>query len=894
MEHSEPIVEVVNIKCEYQKNPVGIDTQHPQFCWQLKGPGNIVQKKYRIVVADSREIADEGVGNMWDSGWVDENVSVHIVYGGKKLVSRGIYYWNVSVQTHEDNTVKSETAKFEMGLMEEADWQAAWVGSPASKGGNSLLFRKLFDCNKKLCRARVYICGLGLYELYINGQKAGRHVLDPAWTEYQKRVLYVTYDIMEYVKDGPNVIGVFLGNGWNGSCALLCQTELYYEDGSREIFYPGCHTSKWLLSAGPIVQNSIYDGEIYDARLEKPGWNTPEYDCGIRYPQGYGWTAPYYIAGPAGKKAAQMLEPIEVVDTVKPKTVTCMGKGVYVVDMGQNMAGWARIRVSGAAGTEVTMRYAEVLYEDGAVNQENLRTAMARDVYILKGDGEEEYEPRFTYHGFRYVQVSGYPGRLTKDHICGCVVRSAVEQTGHFESSSPLLNQIFSNILWTESSNLYGIPTDCPQRDERHGWLNDMTVRAEESIYNYNMSRFFPKWLNDIADTQSEAGAIADTAPFKWGYRPADPVSSSYLIIPWLLYLNYGDSRVIEQNYEGMKKWEEYLGTRSENGIVTYSYYGDWAGPADENVAQGLGDGAVSRTTPGILMSTGYYYLNAVLLSKMAKVLGKTEDEQYFAELAEKVKHAFHEKFYNYEKGIYASGSQAANAFALYLGIVPGSCRKKVLDHLVKEIQDRGFHLSTGNLGTKYVLDVLAENGLADTAMNLITQTTYPSWGYMITKGATTIWERWEYATGGEMNSHNHPMFASVGAWFYKYLAGIQPDETAPGFGTCVIKPCIVQGVDWIKASLRTVKGDITVGWTKRANGVTLPISIPCGSNGKIYLAKSCLGRMVDSVYVNEHPVWKAGQMGWEDRVMVQCDEQADFIVLGTAGGDYVVELELR
>ena len=875
------------IQCEYQETPLGIDVLHPRFSWQICSEEIVEQQGYRVIVSSSQEMNEADIGDMWDSQWVPAQKSSSVEYDGKRLCSRGIYYWKVLLDTGEGGILRSKTGTFEMGLLKESDWEASWVGNPASNCGGSLLFRKLFSISKKLAKARVYLCGLGLFELYVNGLKIGDHVLDPAWTEYQKRVLYVTFDIGDYLKTGDNVIGVFLGNGWYGANALLCQIGLYFADGSKEILYPGCHTSQWLVCAGPVVHNSIYNGEVYDARLEKPGWNTPEYDINQKYPQGYGWTAPYYIEGPAGHKEAQAMEAIKRIEYKKPLKVEKKPSGVYIVDMGQNMAGWVQLRVKGASpGTEICMRFAEVLYDDGMVNQENLRTAMARDIYIAAGKEEEVYEPRFTYHGFRYIQIEGYPGTLEEDSITGCIVRSSVERIGYFQSSDMLVNQIYANALWTENANLYGLPTDCPQRDERQGWLNDMTVRAEGSMYTFNMSRFLPKWVKDIADTQDALGAIADTAPFKWGFRPADPVSSCYLLIPWLLYLQYGDKKCVEEHYEGLKQWQEYLQTRSQQGIVTYSYYGDWAGPVSENVSAGLGDGAVSKTTPGILMSTGYFYMNAVLLQKMAEVLGNQEDLQYYTQMSQNIKQAFHKTFYDEEKGYYGSGSQAANAFALYLKVVPENCRQLVLQHLAEDIEKRGFHLSTGNLGTKYVLEVLAEAGMEDLAMKLVKQTTYPSWGYMISKGATTIWERWEYAAGGEMNSHNHPMLDSVSGWFYKYLAGIRLCESDPGFQTCVFKPYFPKDLDWIEASLKTIKGRVALSWKKQRQAIELKLLVPCTSKGRLSLPKMYQEMKLQSVTVNGSCVWEKGKQENPVSYVWDIEEIQDRIIFHTHSGE--------
>jgi len=436
--------------------------------------------------------------------------------------------------------------------------------------------------------------------------------------------------------------------------------------------------------------------------------------------------------------------------------------------------------VRGAAGETITLKFAETLYPDGTINPENLRRARAQDVYILKGQAEETWEPRFTYHGFRYIQVEGYPGRLDADHLEGRFVRSAVEPAGEFECSSELFNRIYRLVWQTEAANLHSLPTDCPQRDERMGWLNDMAARTEGAIYNFNLARFLSKWTADIADEQDpSSGAITDTAPFRWGRRPADPVSVCYLLIPWLLYVHYGDAHTLAERYEGMKAWVGYLTSRAQDGIIDYSYYGDWAPPVDLGVQGSLGSSAVSKDTPGRLVSTACYAYSARLLSQIAAVLGKAADEQTYRALAGQICDQYNAVYWNEASGGYGSNNQACNAISLYMELVPAARRARVNANLVENVLERSAgHLTTGNICTKYLLEALTAAGRADVAFLIAAQETYPGWGYMLANGATTLWERWELATGGGMNSHNHPMLGSVGAWFYRAVAGIQADPT--------------------------------------------------------------------------------------------------------------------
>jgi len=876
--------------CEYAENPLGIDTDRPRFSWKANSSERgQYQTAYRIIVDCEQEKLDAGIGNMWDSGKVITDKSINISYSGSHLLSRRIYYWKVCIWDNDGKKSGfSDTATFEMGLLYKSDWNADWVGYPGGKCGESLLFRRKFIIEKTIARARVYISGLGFYEMHINGQKVGDHVLDPGCTEYSKRVLYTTYDITGYLKQGSNAVGVMVGNGWYSTTVLLCQINIDYTDGISECYTPATHRSGWFVTTGPILSNSIYDGEIYDARLERTGWDTPEYDTDKLNLRQYGWSVPNIMGGPGGKLVSQAIEPIKVVSNMQALKIINPIKGVYVFDMGQNMAGWVRLTVKGSAGTEIVLRYAENLYDNNTVNQENLRTALARDIYILKGGEMEIYEPRFTYHGFRYVQVEGFPGVPTIENITGCVVRSAVEKVGEFECSNDLVNKIHSNVVWTEAGNLHSIPTDCPQRDERQGWLNDATVRAEESVYNFNMARFFTKWIDDIEDTQDEFGAITDTAPFKWGNRPADPVSSSYLIIPWLVYLHYGDERLLERHYNGIEKWNDFLGTKADNYIINYSYYGDWASPAEDSVKGSLGDGAISATTPGILMSTGYYYYNAVLLSKMARVLGKEEDVWRFNLLAEKIKKAFNDKFLDTENGWYAQGSQASNVFPIYLGIVPEQFKKSVMENIVKDVVEKcNYHLSTGNLCTKYMLEMLAEEGYADVAFKLVTQTTYPSWGYMISQGATTIWERWEYSTGGAMNSHNHPMLATVGSWFYKYLAGIQAKEQSPGFGRFIIKPYFLGKLDFVNASVNTLRGTIVSKWKRDEETIEMEVTVPFNSEAEVYIPTFIEKSGTFIIYEGDTVIWSEGAPAASTKGIRVLKQIGEYILLEVGSGVY-------
>lgn len=823
----------INLLCEYRENPIGIDRKTPRFTWiaNLKGR-NKFQSAYRIIVSSTTDKAKQNIGDIWDTKKVFSSQSANIIYNGKKLESEQEYFWKIKI--FDGDTRESEFSdinSFEMGLREQSLWQGQWISAPVIGYEYSPMFRRVFKIDKKIKKARAYICGLGYYELYINGIKMGDHVLDPGWTDYEKRVLYETYDVTEALLEGDNAVGVILGTGWYLmplAPQMILQLNIEYGDGSKESIVSSNKSGWKVTDQGPIVKNSIYVGEIYDARREKPLWNT------INYKEDNDWIKPSVAEPPTGILRTQNLEAIKVVDEIKPINVTNPKDNIYVYDMGQNIAGWARLKVKGKEGDKVVIKFAEIIYDNGLINQENLRTDRIQDVYILKGEGDEVYEPRFTYHGFRYVQIEGCLDTPDIESIMGCVVRSSVKQIGHFSCSDELITKIQENIKWTEANNLHSLPTDCPQRDERLGWLNDATVRTEAAIYNFDMSSFYDKWENDIMDAQGNVtGAITCVAPFeRFGHRPADPVCTTYIIIPWLLYTHFGDTEIIRDHYEGLKKWEDYLDNQAEEYIVEYSYYGDWAAPLITN----LNDTAVSGITPGALMSTGYYYYNAILLQKMATVIEKKEDVQLYKDLAEKIKTAFNEKYFNAETCQYATGSQASNVFPLYLGIVPDEHEKRVADNIVKDVIAHDYHLTTGNLCTKYLMEMLSKYGYNDIAYKLITQTTYPSWGYMVENGATTIWERWENATGKGMNSHDHPMYGAVSTWFYKYLAGISVDEDEVSFAHIYIKPYIIEELDFIKCSLETVKGLVESNWYKTDDEFILDITIAFNSKATVYI----------------------------------------------------------
>lgn len=874
-------VTIGDLRCEYATNPLGLESAAPRLSWVLQSSQRAqTQSAYQIQVAATEEKLKAGAADLWDTGKVLSGDSIQIPYRGSHLASRQRCYWRVRVWDRKgEATPYSEIAHWEMGLLSPKDWQAAWIGYPAGWPGRALYFRNDMVLKKEVRQARAYIAGLGYYELRVNGARVGDQVLDPGWTDYSKRVLYATYDIGNLLRQGRNAVAVIVGNGWYGMPKLFLQMEIQYADGTTETLATrGGHASPaWRVTSGPILANSIYDGETYDARLEKAGWNLPDSRAVGPSDRTEGWSVVVPVEPPGGRLVSQNVEPIKVVATLPPKTVSEPKPGIAVYDNGQNLAGWVELRASGPRGTRVTMRFAENLAADGTVNQDNLRKAAATDVYILKGEGREVWEPRFTYHGFRYVQVEGLPGRPSLDDIAVKVVRSSVDPNGAFETSNDLVNRIQKMVWWTEASNLHSVPTDCPQRDERQGWMNDLTVRLEEAIYNFRLPRFLSKFLDDVGDTQTADGAIADTVPFRWGFQPADPVSASYLLLGWLPYQHYGDKRAISEHFAGFKAWTDYLRSRSRNGIVTYGNYGDWSPPSAFSIAGShQGTGAVSKDTPTVLMSTGYLYYCARLVSRMAEALDRPADKQRYGVLANQVAEAFNREYWDEKAGGYGSNNQSANSFALFLGVVPKSRIQRVVDNLVKDVGEHGGHLTTGNLCTKYLLEALADNGRADMAFDIVTQTTYPSWGFMLENGATTLWERWEHLTGGQMNSHNHPMMGSVSAWFYKYLAGINADPRGPGFKRIILRPYPVKDLGWVRAEYTSMYGVIRSSWRKESGAFIYKITVPANTTATVFLPAADLDHVKESgraVSGSEGVKWLRNESG--------------YVVLETGSGDY-------
>jgi len=816
------------LKCEYLSDPLGVDVARPRLSWVLEhGERGQKQSAYEVIVATRLDALAQDKGDQWDSGKTASDDSTQVAYAGKPLESGREYYWKVRYWDKDGNASPySRPAQFDMGLLTPGDWKGQWIG-----GASQL--RTEFQVPDAVVRARAYICGLGYSELHLNGAKVGSNVLDPGWTTFDKRALYTTYDITSYLKRGSNAVGVMLGEAWFKSRALLLQINIELAGGRR---LSVLSSPAWKSKNGPIVNESVWDGEVYDARLEMPGWNQPGFDDSA-------WNAAQVVKSPGGMLSAEMMPPIQVVDTIVPVGMTNPQPGVYVFDMGQNFSGWAQLRVRGPRGSSVTMRFSELVYDNGMINRENIREAKSRDIYTLRGDGLEVYEPRFTYHGFRYVEVTGYPGAPSLDSLRGCVVHTAVETTGSFVASKQILNQVQKLIRWSQLTNLHSIPTDCDQRNERQGWMGDAQVTGEEAMMNFDMAAFYTNFIRDIRDIQGPDGTVTDTVPHRYGSRPADPAwGTAYPLLCWYMWEQYGDRRILEEQYDGLKKYVEFLRSRAPDHILRFSYYGDWV---------------FVEPTPGEIVSASYYYYDVLLLSKMAAILGNSSDAQAYSQLATEIKEAFNKTFFNSNSGVYSNGTQTANALPLFLDLVPEKQRGEVVSRLTNDIvYTHDTHVTTGFIGVKYLLPVLTRFRHSDVAYDLAVQDTYPSWGYMVRRGATTLWELWQEKTGPAMNSHNHAMFGSVGAWFYQALGGINLGEDGAGYRHIRIAPQIVEDLRWVSASVESVRGTVSCSWTHSTGAITVDVTIPVNSDAKVVVPKD--------IYMTDVTVREGDRLVWE------------------------------
>ena len=875
---------------EYDPHPISVDTQTPRFTWKLAADERgQSQTAYRILVASDEATLAGDVGDVWDTGKVESARTTHVPFAGGALASDSDYCWKVCIWDGNDvPSAYSDTARFSTALLEPGDWSAQWIGrgplneseiklGPASYPDRSQpMLRKEFTAAKPVRRARAFICGVGFHELHLNGEKVGNHYLAPAKTDFRLQVLYETHDITNQIVEGDNAIGVMLGGGWYstqkrhwgwrmkwyGHPRAICQMHVEYTDGSSDTFITD---DSWKSSTGAILTNCIFDGEVYDARLEMPGWDVVGYDDSD-------WDGVNLVETPAPKIVPATLPPALAHETIRPVSIAEPQPGMYVFDMGENFTGWVRLRVEGPAGTEVVMKFAEKIFPpdsglstDGMIDQWSMRNNRPEDRYILKGGGPETYEPRFTWHGAQYVEITGFPGVPTLDTIEGRFIHTACRRVGTFECDNDLVSQMHDCAVRSQRGNLQGLPIDCPQRSERLGWLGDAHVTAEEAMMNLDMATLYRKWLRDIKTHQREDGGISQISP-RPGFELDTTWSAAYILIPWYMYLNYGDTGILEEHYESMKLYMSFLSTDGEGFIARPPSHGDHL-----SVVRGF-----QRGTP-VSMSTAFYHYDALTVAKIAEVLGRSDDVTKYTKLAADIRDAFNERYFDEAAGSYDDGTQTANSTPLLLGMPPEGQEGAVLASLVSDVLDENDgHLTTGLIGTKYLVDALTAMGRHDIVWTLVNQTGFPSWSDLLKDGRTTFPENWN----GE-GSINHIVMGSVDAWFYKELAGIQIDEEHPAYEHVVIKPYIPDDLGRASASVDTIRGVVASAWRKDGDSLHLDVTIPANSRGTVHVPSS--GGVVTE---GDDVVWDGERFGAAPGVL-GAQRDGDSVVFEVASGAY-------
>ena len=876
--------------CEYQTNPLGIDVIAPRLSWRLESDQRGArQTAYHILAASEPGLLEAGKADLWDSGKIESNQSVHVVYAGTKLNSRQRVHWTVTVWDESGKPATSAPQWFEIGLLKRSEWKGKWIGAALVGGPRSTVpspyVRKTFTLPAGIQSARLYITALGLYEASINGKDVSDDVFTPGWTDYKTRVQYKVYEVTNQLHEGVNVLGAILGDGWAvGHLSwghrqqyvdrprLLAQLEVTLTDGSKQLI---ATDRTWKHQFGPILESDMQMGEAHDARREIKDWNTAEVDdkrwlaVDVFDDSGIAITA---TNGPTVQRI-QELKPV-----AKPtEQGHYMGKR-YIFDLGQNMAGRVRFKGSAPAGHTITFRFAEVLNPDGSLYVTNLRSARATDYYTFKGEGEEVWEPKFTFHGFRYVELTGYPGPVTDDIITGVVLHSVMDKTGDFSCSEPLLNQLQSNIVWGQKGNFIDVPTDCPQRDERLGWTGDIQVFSRTAAFNMDVAGFMTKWAQDVIDSQGPEGQIPAVIPNVLPLVDGGPAwADAAIICPWTMYQAYGDKRILEKSYATMVKFIDYL-VKTSDGLIRcppgyqgFPGFGDWL--------------SINANTPKELIGTAFFAYDASLMAQIASTLGKVKDAAKYRNLFGDVKKAFAARYLIGGSGLVNGEakpienpdngprgnlpvvdypvlpsevfntaafepSQTAYVLALHFELLPEKLRAKAAAELVRDIERRDMHLSTGFVGASYLPYALSNHGQIDTAYKLLNQKTWPSWLYAVTKGATTIWERWDGLTDENgfqdpaMNSYNHYAYGAIGSWLYNTTAGIEP--TIPGYKHIRFKPQPGGGLTNAEAEHESVYGRIASKWALQEGRFTLSVTVPPNTNATVVLPKS-LGAQITS-----------------------------------------------
>lgn len=858
-----------DLTCEFTRNPLGIGTSTPRFGWTLlSGERNQHQTAFEILVSESLSAIGNFKGEVWTTGQVVGADNRNIDYNGSPLKPFTRYYWVVRTYDNDRRPgAWSSPAWFETAMLNPADWKARWIGDGSRQferdedfyGEDRMpLFRKEFTVRKRILQARLYVAGIGYHEAYVNGKKTGDHVLDPGWTPYKKEVLYITHDITASLRQGKNVTAFMLGNGWwnplplrlfgrfnlrdvqeTGRPCVRAEIHIDYADGSRETIMTD---ETWQTAPGPVVRNSVYLGEHYDARLEQANWNRAG-----RVESN--WRAAVETTGPSGELYAQMQPPIRTTRIVRPVRISELKPGVFIADMGQNFAGVARINVRGRAGTKITLRYGEALHADGTLNylttvaghikeMWNLRggpgappTAWQEDSYTLKGDALETWSPRFTFHGFRYVEISGWPGKPAITDIEGLRMNSDLQPAGEFSCSNEMFNQLHQTIQWTFLSNVFSVQSDCPGR-EKMGYGADIVTTANTFMYNYDMHNFYIKTLRDFANEQQPDGGITEIAPYTGIHDKGVGGESGplgwQLAFPYLqkqLYEFYGDKKIISTCYPALGRQIAFLRSKAIDGLFHWD----------------ISDHVAIDPKPEAFSASAFYYHHVRLAAEFAGILGNQPDSIQYARHAEEIKQMIIAKYYVPGTGRFDNGTQSAQLFALWYDF--SGEKDKTMKVLMDEFERHNWHVSSGIFGVMMMFDVLRRTDQPEVAYTIANQRDFPGWGYMLSKGATTLWESWEYPDNA--GSQNHPMFASVDEWFYRSLLGINPG--APGFKKIIVKPQPAGDLKWAKGSYQSVAGKIVSDWKIEDGKFRLNVSLPPNTETELWIPATGTGTLTES-----------------------------------------------
>ncbi|WP_059102630.1 alpha-L-rhamnosidase [Shouchella shacheensis] len=837
------MLKLTNVLCEYMENPIGLDVDNPRISWQLRSDKRGTnQTAYQVQVATDKNY-EEIVA---DSGKILSDHSVHVQLPPFKVEAKTLYHYRVKVWTGSGACDWSEGHYFETGLLRSDAWSASWVSATENlvEDAQSPRFRRTFDYQSpKLTRARLYITATGLYEARLNGARVGDAYFTPGWTNYHKRLQYQTYDVTELIREGENVLGVTLGKGWySGNLAWEGKVNIY---GNEQSFIAELHVESedgehlvvfsddnWKTGKSPILESELYHGETYDARLEEPGWDEANF-------QEDGWVVAKANKKPTSHIVAQENEPVRKQGRITPIKLIHTPNGEVVLDFGQNMVGWVHFKIKGDKSKTVSLKHFEVLDANGNVYLDNLRQAKQTITYTLRGGEEETYEPFFSFQGFRYVQLIGFDESVKLGDFTGIVLHSDMRRIGNFECSNPSINQLQHNIVWGQKGNFLDVPTDCPQRDERLGWTGDAQMFISTASYLYNVAPFFKKWLRDLTSEQGLDGSVPFVIP-----DTLDPDSHSSaawgdaaVICPWTLYENYGDERLLEEQFPSMKAWVNYIRKQGSDEYLwnTGFHFGDWLA-LDSQPDTYIG------ATERDFIATAFYAYSARLVSRAADVLGKESEYVHYNELYQSVKAAFAREFIT-GSGRLSVPTQTAHILALMFDLVDGDIQKRTERKLKQLLKDAHYHLKTGFVGTPYLNFALSKAGYDQVAYTLLFQKDYPSWLYQVEKGATTVWEHWDGIKedgsfwSEDMNSFNHYAYGSIGDWLYRRVAGIDLDKEAVGFKRIHFAPRFTKELSWVKGTLHTMYGNVESSWSfTTGSEVVWDVTVPANATGIVHI----------------------------------------------------------